>query len=165
MESQIEPPSLSEDNSTIVMANVFDAVWSGYIELEGPGADTADDRGRLAAYIIVLFRTAADDEEEIVNAALTYLRALAAARRIGAQKRPSTTVASSHSHSPSASFAPETVEAMAQALDLCFEELPLRISSEAQSLLKSSILDAARRGERDPVHMHATAMKALKSRR
>jgi hypothetical protein len=53
---------------------------------------------------------------------------------------------------------------MSTALDLCLDELPLRIPSDIVAFLTKTILDEATRGERDPARLRQTALDALKSR-
>ena len=53
---------------------------------------------------------------------------------------------------------------MTTALDLCLDELPFRIPSDALKLLSTSILEGASRGERDSDRLRLHALGALKAR-
>jgi hypothetical protein len=162
MESKTNPSR--PDPSTNAMANAFDEVWGRFVALEGPGADTPDNRGLLAAHIVVLFRTLKADQSQIVTSALTFLLALAAAKRIGRQNLAPPLAPETALGGASSSFGPETINAMAEAMRLCLDELPLQIPSEGHAVLQTTIMSAARAGERDPLRMQAVAMQALKAR-
>ncbi|MBS0532403.1 MAG: hypothetical protein JSS22_23830 [Proteobacteria bacterium] len=154
-----------DDETKVALARAFDVAWTRFIELEGAEAATEDNRKRLAARIVALAKSGETDEQKQSETALIYLRVLAEAARLGARNRNVTALRAElpfdeHGYS----FAPETVTAMTTALNLCLDELPLRIPSNALKLLSASILDAASRGERDPHRLHLHALKALKAR-
>lgn len=143
------------------LARAFDLAWDRFVELEGSSVDTPDNRGRLAARIVVLAKTGETDEKEIAATALIYLRAFAAAVRLAPDhQQPSTMV-------PVAGVAldPEAIDAVTTALDACVAGLPLGISSTARAILSESILEHAAKGERDPDRLQALALDALKLRR
>ena len=156
--------SSSPDQSTVWMATVFDSVWTRFLEHEGSDADTPENRGLLAARIVVLFKTIGADESEIETAALIFLLALAAARRISWASSDPATPPALIATVEGGGFAPETIEAMSEALQLCLDELPLRFPAEAHVLIRTTILNSARAGERDPIRLHEAAMEALRAR-
>jgi hypothetical protein len=150
-----------------MLARAFDSAWERFTRLEGSHAANDDNRRRLAGRIVSMAKSGQFDEEMLSEAGLIHLCVLAEASRLGQHKRiESDTPATPPSFDmPVAkAFAPETVAAMSTALDLCLDELPLRIPSEALKLLSTSILDEAARGERDPERLHDHALEALKTR-
>ncbi|MDO9562294.1 MAG: hypothetical protein Q7J60_11775 [Bradyrhizobium sp.] len=158
-------PSDSDDTKA-ALARIFDAVWERFIAIEGDEADTAENRRRLAARIVALARSGDIEEPELVEAALIHVRVLAEATRLGDGKNPETAFAATDQPGAQGghAFTPETIAAMSTALDLCLDELPFRIPSDALKLLSSSILEEASRGERDSGRLRLHALEALKAR-
>jgi len=157
---------LDSDDTKAALARAFDMIWERFIAIEGHEADTAENRRRLAARIVALARSGDIDEDELVEAALIHIRVLAEAARLGSGKNPETAFAAEvHMEAQGGhAFTPETIAAMSTALDLCLDELPFRIPSDALKLLSSSILEAASRGERDSGRLRLHALEALKTR-
>ena len=60
-----------------------------------------------------------------------------------------------------ATFVPETVDAMTEALDASVATLPHPVSSTQVSLLAESILRTAQEGERDPAILQRMALLEL----
>jgi len=60
-----------------------------------------------------------------------------------------------------ATFVPEIVEAMTEALDASVASLPHPVSSTQVNLLAESILRTAQQGERDPVILQRMALMEL----
>ena len=170
MTSNDTPPE--SDDTKAALARVFDIVWERFLAAEGDDADTAENRGRLAARIVALARSGESDESELIEAALIHIRVLAAAARLGGRDSPekafTAAVQPGVQGAPGAqgghAFTPETIAAMSTALDLCLDELPFRIPTDALKLLSSSILDEASRGERDSGRLRLHALDALKTR-
>lgn len=157
-------PSDSDDTKA-ALARVFDSVWERFLAIEGDEADTAENRGRLAARIVALARIGGIEESELVEAALIHIRVLAEAARLGRRDNPEMAFAAIPQEAQGGhAFTPETIAAMSTALDLCLDELPFRIPSDALKLLSSSILEAASRGERDSGRLRLHALDALKAR-
>lgn len=158
-------PSDSDDTKA-ALARVFDSVWERFLAIEGDDADTAENRRHLALRIVALARIGGLEESELVEAALIHIRVLAAAARLGGRDSPETAL--TEAFPPEAqgghAFTPETIAAMSTALNLCLDELPFRIPSDALKLLSSSILEAASRGERDSGRLRLHALDALKAR-
>ncbi len=147
-------------------ARAFDAAWDRFIELEGDNAATDDNRKRLATRIVSLAKSGETDEDRLGEAGLIYLRVLAEAARLSNRMRGEATLAPADpvsSHGTHA-YAPETVAAMSKALELCLDELPLRIPADALQSLSTSILDDAAHGERDPERLRLHALDMLKTR-
>lgn len=163
MTSEIDPQN---DELKVTLARAFDAAWQPFVAHEGEAADTADNRRRLAARIVAVARSGQTDEDALGEAGLIYLRVLAEATRLSARIRDvaSPDLAPQADDPRNQTFGPETMAAMSTALDLCLDELPLRISSDAVQLLSSSILDEAARGERDPEKLQLHALATLRSR-
>lgn len=155
-----------DDETKVALARAFDVAWDRFVELEGAEAATDHNRKRLAARIVALAKSGETDEQKQSETALIYLRVLTEAARLSARKRTETELGTDNSFGERGghSFAPETVAAMTTALNLCLDELPLRIPSDALKLLSASILDAASRGEHDPGRLHLHALEALKAR-
>jgi hypothetical protein len=156
-----------DDETKAALARAFDLAWDRFIELEGVEAATDDNRRRLAARIVALAKSGPSDEYLLGEAGLIYLRVLAEASRIGRRNRGEAVVEPAHhpdDHAAKA-YTPETVAAMTAALELCLDELPLRIPSDALTSLSSSILDGAARGERDPERLWRHALDRLRTRR
>jgi hypothetical protein len=144
--------NVHDDETKAALARAFDIAWDRFIELEGAEAATDDNRRRLATRIVALAKSGESDEHLLGEAGLIYLRVLAEAARLGGRNREEAVVEPAHhpdDHGAKA-YTPETVAAMSAALELCLDELPLRIPSDALTSLSSSILDGAARGERDP---------------
>ena len=154
------------DDTKVALARAFDVVWERFLAIEGDEADTAENRRRLAARIVGLARSGEIEEHEWVEAALIHIRVLAAAARLGGRDNPETAFAAEvHPEAQGGhAFAPETIAAMSTALNLCLDELPFRIPSDALKRLTGSILDAASRGERDSGRLRLHALDALKAR-
>lgn len=155
-----------DDETKAALARAFDAAWQRFVELEGVEAATDDNRKRLAARIVALAKSGETDQQSQSETGLIYLRVLAEAARLGSRNRNVTTLGGKTPFGEQGghSFTPETVAAMTTALNLCLDELPLRIPSDALKLLSTSILDAASRGERDPDRLRRHALDALKTR-
>ena len=158
------PPRSDETNAAL--ARAFDIAWERYLRIEGDAADTADNRKVLAARIVALARSGQIDEHELVEAGLIHLRVLTEAARLGERNRRVTAfTAAAHADGQGGhAFTPETIAAMTTALDLCLDELPFRIPSDALKLLSTSILEGASRGERDSDRLRLLALGALKAR-
>ncbi len=148
-------------NTPRELAQIFDLTWSEFLRIEGTENATEDNRKLLAARIVTIERSGEYDGEAISDAALIYMRALKAARELSVS--PSNVLAFP-SRSASASFGPERVKAMAAALELCLNELPLRVPSDARDTLTSAILRAASEGETDALKMMDAGMRALSAR-
>jgi hypothetical protein len=158
--------NLHDDEVKAALARAFDAAWERFIELEGDDAATDDNRKRLAARIVSLAKSGETDEDGLGEAGLIYLRVLAEAARLGDRLRneiPIAPVGPTGDRGAQA-YTPETVTAMSTALELCLDELPLRIPSDALQSLSASILDDAAHGERDPERLRLHALEMLRSR-
>lgn len=164
MTSNDIPPD--SDDTKAALARAFDLVWERFLAIEGDAADTAENRRRLAARIVALARSGDIEEPELVESALIHIRVLAAATHLGRRDSPETAFAAAvHPEAQGGhAFTPETIAAMSTALDLCLDDLPFRIPSDALKLLSSSILEAASRGERDSGRLRLHALDALKAR-
>lgn len=157
----------SENNETkAALARAFDIAWERFLEIEGDEAGTDENRRRLAARIVALARSGEIEEHELGEAGFIHLRVLAEAVRLGARNRHEATFATADRPNGQGghAFTPETIAAMAMALDHCLDELPFRIPSNALKLLSTSILEDASRGERDPERLRLHALDALKAR-
>jgi hypothetical protein len=161
-----DDPRTHDDETKAALARAFDAAWDRFIEHEGDAAATDDNRRRLAAQIVALAKAGQSEEHLLSEAGLIHLRVLAEAGRLGARNRSE--VAGEPDRHPddhgAKAYTPETVAAMSTALELCLDELPLRIPSDALVSLSSSILDDASRGERDPERLRRHALEMLKAR-
>lgn len=160
-------PTSTTDGSKAALARAFDSAWERFTRLEGSNAASDDNRKRLAGRIVEMAKSGQFDEDMLGEAGLIHLCVLAEAARLGQQKRFDSDALETAAaiEAPAAkAFAPETVAAMSAALNLCLDELPLRIPSDALKLLSTSILDEAARGERDPERLHDHALEALKKR-
>jgi hypothetical protein len=157
--SDLKEPSQFE----LGLARAFDLAWVRFLEIEGAVADTADNRGSLAARIIVLAQSGESNEEQLGSAALIYLRALMGAKRLPQQNvghvKPASLI-----ERYSSTFDPATLDVMRSALDGCLEQLPLRLPSHIITVLSESILADAAAGVRDRQRLCEQAMKALKDR-
>jgi hypothetical protein len=159
-------PNLQDDETKAALARAFDTAWDRFIELEGNDAATDDNRKRLAARIVSLAKSGETDEDLLGEAGLIYLRVLAEAARLGDRIRGEATAApvDPTDDRGAQAYTPETVAAMSTALELCLDELPLRIPSDALKSLSASILDSAAHGERDPERLRLRALEMLKAR-
>jgi len=151
--------SLDASDFELMLARAFDLAWE---DIEGEAANTAEYRGALAARIIVVARIGECDEAIISAVALTYLRALHAARRLG---KASSAVAEISRTTPGAMLDPDAVAAAAAAYESCLDELPEGIPAAARSMLLQAILANASTGERDNERLRRLALEALRSRR
>jgi hypothetical protein len=158
--------NLQDDETKAALARAFDAAWDRFIELEGDDAATDDNRKRLATRIVGLAKSGETNEDLLGEAALIYLRVLAEAARLGVRMRGEATLAPADpvGDRGAQAYAPETVAAMSRALELCLDELPLRIPSDALQSLSATILDSAAHGERDPERLRLHALETLKAR-
>jgi hypothetical protein len=154
----------NNDDSKAALARAFDSAWERFTKLEGSHAANETNRKRLAGRIVSLAKSGQFDEAMLSEAGLIHLCVLAEASRLAQRQRSEPTTAATASVPAAKAFAPETVAAMTTALNLCLDELPLRIPSDALKLLSTSILDEAARGERDPERLHDHALDALKTR-
>jgi hypothetical protein len=145
----------------LMLARAFDLAWDQFLIIEGQTENTAANRGSLAARIVVLGKLNAGDEVAIGDAALIFLRAVAAAKRLNVPSTPSITP---EIGSAGTSLNPEAIDAATGALKACLEELPEGISAQARSILSQTILENAGKGERDGERLRALALQALKSR-
>jgi hypothetical protein len=146
------------------LARAFDIAWDRFIELHGREADTADNRGRLAARIVVLCKLGEHDEERIAEHALLYLRAFEGAMTLSAARKTHARPIEIAVERAANAFTPETIAAMSKALDLCLEELPLKLPDGVVNDLSAAILKSASAGETDPARLQAEAMQALRTR-
>jgi hypothetical protein len=155
-----------DDETKAALARAFDDAWERFIALEGDDAATDENRKRLAARIVSLAKSGETDEDRLAEAGLIYLRVLAEAARLGDRMRSEITIAPADPADDrgTQAYAPETVAAMTTALELCLDELPLRIPSDALKSLSTSILDGAAHGERDPERLRLHALETLKAR-
>lgn len=158
--------NLQDEETKAALARAFDAAWERFIEQEGDDAATDDNRKRLATRIVGLAKSGETDEDLLSKAGLIYLRVLAEAARLGDRMRGEASLAPADpvGNHGSQAYAPETVAAMSKALELCLDELPLRIPSDALQSLSASILDDAAHGERDPERLRLHALEMLKAR-
>ena len=156
----------SSEDVQLTLARAFDAAWQPFIDHEGDGADTVENRRRLATRIVALARSGQTDEAALGDAGLIYMRVMIAASRLSARIRevPSPQLGPQTREAGSNSLNPEAVESMSSALDRCLDELPLQIPDNALQVLSGSILEEAARGERNPDRLHLHAMATLRSR-
>jgi hypothetical protein len=155
--SQRVEPSESEQ----ALARVFDRAWEAFLAAEGREADTAENRGSLAARIVVIAKLGEQDEEVMVSAALLYLRALLATK----VSRPEERSSAISDATPGPVLDQESITAAAAAYDACIEELPEGISEYARSTLLNSIMDNAGKGIRDPARLRELALEKLRLRK
>jgi len=158
--------TFESDATSAVLARAFDMAWERFLRIEGGEAGTDENRRRLAARIVALARSGENEEHELAEAGLIHLRVLAEAVRLGMRNRhqPAFAAAAHPDGQGGHAFSPETIAAMSTALDLCLDELPFRIPSDALKLLSTSILECASRGERDSDRLRLHALDALKAR-
>jgi hypothetical protein len=145
----------------LMLARAFDLAWEQFLNIEGPVEDTPENRGSLAARIVVLGKLDEPDEAKISAAALIYLRALAAAKRLNLP-RPAPT---RDFTAAGATLNQDAIDAASGALDACLAELPDGIPSQARSILSQSILENAGKGERDSDRLRSLALETLRARR
>jgi hypothetical protein len=159
--------NLNDDETKAALARAFDGAWERFIQLEGAEGATEDNCKRLATQIVASAKAGELDEEHLAEAGLIYLRVLAEADRIAARQRANIGVLAfpSRDGRSANAYTPETVDAMSTALQLCLDELPLRLPSDTVASLSSSILDDASRGERDPDRLRDHALARLKTHR
>jgi hypothetical protein len=67
---------MDDDNLKYQLARSFDAALGQFLASEGSEADTAENRGRLAARLVVLSKLGETDEHQLASNAALYLRAL-----------------------------------------------------------------------------------------
>jgi hypothetical protein len=144
-----------------MLARAFDAAWAGLVASEGEAAGSAENRGALAARIVVLAKLGETDEQRIASAALTYLRALVAARRLG---RAEWQVVATSQPAIGPVLDQDAIAAAVTAYDNCLGELPEGIPAAARSTLLQAILAKAGDGERDADRLRLIALEALRSR-
>lgn len=144
-----------------MLARAFDTAWAGLVASEGEAAGSAENRGALAARIVVLAKLGETDEQRIAGAALTYLRALVAARRLGRAERQ---VVATSQPAIGPVLDQDAIAAAVAAYDNCLEELPEGIPAAARSTLLQAILAKAGDGERDTDRLRLIALEALRSR-
>jgi hypothetical protein len=153
---------MDDSNLEHKLARSFDVALSQFIASEGSGADTAENRGRLAARLVVLSKLGETDEHKLASNAALYLRAFAGAMRIASgSKRAQAKVA------PTSRIAlgPDAIGAMAEALDRCLDGLPQGgVSSTVRDVLQKAILEAAGHGERNADRLQAFALEKLRTR-
>jgi hypothetical protein len=143
------------------LAKSFDIALHQFLTAEGSEADTPDNRGRLAARLVVLATYGEQSEQRLAAEAVLYLRAFAAAMRIASDKPRSGTAASTQR----IAVGPDVVIAMSQALKSCIEELPESgVSSTARQVLHEAILEAAGQGQRDADTLKHYALEMLRTR-
>jgi hypothetical protein len=143
------------------LARVFDRAWDAFLASAGPEADTAENRGSLAARIVVIAKLGERDEEIMAGAALLYLRALLAAKALRREER-STALADV---TPGPVLDQESITAAVAAYDACIEELPEGISEYARSTLLESVMDNAGKGIRDAARLRELALEKLRLRK
>ena len=143
------------------MARVFDRAWEAFLAAVGPEADTADNRGSLAARIVVIAKLGEQDEEVMASAALLYLRALVAAKTL---RRGEQSIDLSDA-TPGPVLDQELITAAVAAYDACIEDLPEGISEYALSTLLKSVMDNAGKGIRDPARLRELALEKLRLRK
>ena len=159
----LDQPEPNRSDLELMLARAFDLAWQDFLHIEGDMEDTADNRGCLAARIVVLAKVGERNEEQLAAAALIYLRALAAARRLGGVDQMLTAVESFKGEG--ASLDQDGIDAATGALEACLEDLPDGIPGEVRSVLIRSILENAGKGERNSNRLRDLALETLRSRR
>jgi hypothetical protein len=157
----LDTPQPVASSFELMLARAFDLTWDQFVSVEGEIENTAENRGSLAARIVVLGKLGETDEDKLSDVALIYLRALAAAKRLNPANQ---TAATNDSRPGGATLNQEGIDVATAALDACLEELPERIPSEARSILSQSILENAGKGEHNGDRLRVLALEALKSR-
>lgn len=145
------------------LARVFDRAWEAFLAAVGLEGDTAENRGSLAARIVVMAKLGERDEEVMANAALIYLRAVSAAKALHGGERSGER--SSSDVAPGPVLDQESIAAAVAAYDACIQELPEGISADARSTLLRSVMDNAGKGIRDPVRLRELALEKLRLRK
>lgn len=157
----IAAPRNDSADLELMLARAFDLAWDEFVRIEGDAGNTPENRGSLAARIVVLARLGEPDERKIGAASLVYLRALAAAKRIVRDDR-SNLAKEILSARPNLDQA--GIDAAASALDACLDDLPEGLSGAARSVLSQAILEEAGKGCRDAEELKRLALLALKAR-
>jgi hypothetical protein len=158
----LDKPQAAATDFELMLARAFDLAFEKFLQVEGESENTPENRGSLAARIVVLGKLGEPDEEEISAAAVIYLRALAAAKRLD---RPRVSAATVNFGSAGTTLNQEAIDAASGALEACLEELPEGIHASARSVLSHSIMENAGKGERNGDRLRELALDALKSRR
>jgi hypothetical protein len=156
MSQRAEPAEFEQ-----ALARVFDRAWDDFLAAAGPEADTAENRGSLAARIVVIAKLGEQDEDVMANAALLYLRALLAAQALRREERS----IQLSDISPGPVLDQESITAANAAYDACIEELPEGISEYARSTLLQSVMDNAGKGIQDPARLRELALEKLRLRK
>jgi hypothetical protein len=156
MSRRIESSGLEQ-----ALARVFDRAWDAFLAAVGPEADTAENRGSLAARIVVMAKLGEQDEEVMASAAMLYLRARVAAQALPRDER--SIELSDATAGPA--LGQESITAAVAAYDACIEELPEGISEYARSTLLESVMDNAGKGIRDPARLRELALEKLRLRK
>jgi hypothetical protein len=151
-----ETPKDAASDSELMLARAFDRAWASFIAATGVHADTAENRGSLAARLVVLAKLGENDEAALADAAALFMRALAAAKGLKEQTRAAA--------SPGPVLDQAGIEVAHAVYETCLDELPEGISAEARSALLQSILANTGKGVRDSQQLHDLAMEALRSR-
>jgi len=124
-------PKMDDGNLKYQLARSFDAALSQFIASEGSEADTAENRGRLAARLVVLSKLGETDEHQLASNAALYLRAFAGAMRIASSAKPAQAEADLTSH---IALGPDAIDAMVEALHRCLDELPHGASPQRRGM-------------------------------
>jgi hypothetical protein len=151
-----ETPKATPSDSELVLARAFDRAWESFIAATGAHADTAENRGSLAARLVVLAKLGESDEAALADAAALFMRALAAAKGLKQQAEVA--------GPPGPVLDPAAIKVASAVYEACLDELPEGISAEARSALLQSILANSGKGVRDSKRLHDLAMEALRSR-
>jgi hypothetical protein len=154
--SHVEPSEFER-----ALARVFDRAWDAFLTAAGPEADTPENRGSLAARIVVMAKLGEQDEEVMASAAMLYLRARVAAQALPRDER--SIELSDATAGPA--LGQESITAAVAAYDACIEELPEGISEYARSTLLESVMDNAGKGIRDPARLRELALEKLRLRK
>jgi hypothetical protein len=154
--SRVEPSEFER-----ALARVFDRAWDAFLTAMGPDADTPENRGSLAARIVVMAKLGEQDEEVMASAAMLYLRARVAAQALRREER--SIELSDVTAGPA--LGQESITAAVAAYDACIEELPEGISEYARSTLLESVMDNAGKGIRDPARLRELALEKLRLRK
>ena len=154
--SMSETPTAVASEQELMLARAFDRAWESFIAATGAHADTAENRGNLAARLVVLAKLGESDEAALADAAALFMRALAAAKGL---KEQAPAVGP-----PGPVLDPAGIKVASTVYEACLDELPEGISAEARSALLQSILANTGIGMRDSKRLHDLAMEALRSR-
>lgn len=143
------------------LARAFDIAMKQFVMSEGKEADTIDNRGRLAARLVVLTKLGEQDEHQLASSAALYLRAFAGAMRVASGSAPRD-VAQGRGQ---IALGPDAIAAVTEALEQCLNDLPEGgVSSAARDVLQKALLEAAGGGERDVSKLTAFALEKLRTR-